>query len=97
MTTTHTHTTDRDERTDEVLEQHDAAHGTRADLVRRHGYDTTQKYLKLYGTRHDRFKGFDGEETTTARQVTIAELPEANGHEVLHALAEYYGYRLEAK
>lgn len=82
---------------DEVLEQHSADHGTRADLVRRNGYEEDQKVVKVYGTRSDRFVGFDGEETTADREVKIAEMPESNSYEVLLALAEYHGYKLEGK
>lgn len=80
---------------DEVVEQYAAPHGTRADLVRRTGHVDDVDFVKVYGTRADTFGDSDGEDTTSERQVKLAEIAESNSYEVLVALAEYHGYRLE--
>lgn len=82
---------------DEVLEQHRADHGVRTDLCRRNGYEEDTAILKVYGTRRDKYRGFDGEVTSEPRKVMLAEMPESVGWEVLQGLAEYYGFKLEAK
>lgn len=89
--------TDGEQCIDEVVEQYPADQGTRADLVRRNGYREDQSVVKCYGTRQDRYSGFDGETTTAERKVKIAEMPENVTYEVLLALAEYHGYKLEGK
>lgn len=86
-----------DECVDEVLQTVRAGSGVRADLAERNGYRENQNVVKVYGTRTDRYSGFDGTETRSKREVKIAEMPESVSYEVLLGLAEYHGYELEDK
>jgi len=85
--------------TDEVLEEYSAENGVRVESVERENplNAETTRLLKVYGTRRDRYSGLDGEETTVARKVKIAQFPEANGYDILCGLAEAYGYELRPK
>lgn len=83
---------------DTLLEQHTAAGGTRLDVVKRQNFDHETCYHLIYGTRCDSSRDLDGTVSRSRRRhVRLAELPAANSHEILLALAEYHGYALVPK
>lgn len=89
--------TQDDETKDRTLQEYRADHGVRVERVSRNGYEERQEVIKVFGTREDEFKGFDGDVTKSRRKVQIADLPESNAYEILVGLAEAYGYDLQPK
>lgn len=93
-------TTDGSDRTDTVVETHTNRElDVTAKEVLRTGFDGEEhEFVKIYGTRTERYGALDGGgETEVERDVKLAEFPEDVTTEVLFGLAELHGYRLEAK
>ena len=83
------------ERQDRVLDEFRAANGVKVERVSRNGYEERHEVIKVYGTRSDRYSGFNGEVTERKRKVKIAEFPAGNTYEILVGLAEAHGCELE--
>lgn len=89
---------DRDPAKDRVLDEFRADNGVRVKRVSRNAAEGRKEWVKVYGTREDRFASLDGgEPNTVSRKVLINHMPANVAFEVLAGLAEAHGYELVPK
>jgi hypothetical protein len=90
-------TREQQEVRDRVTDEYTADFGVKVEEVSRNGYEERQEIVKIYATRKDRHRTFDGDVAETSRYVKVAEFPGSVAYEVLVGLAEAHGYDLEAR
>jgi len=89
---------DQEPAKDHVHDEFRADNGVRVKRVSRTAVEGPKEWVKVYGTREDRFASLDGgEPNTVSREVLINEMPANVAYEVLVGLAEAHGYELVPK
>lgn len=89
---------DRNAAEDRVLNEFRADNGVLVKRVSRNAAEGRREWVKIYGTREDRFVSLDGgEPNTVSRKVLINDMPANVAYEVLAGLAEAHGYELVPK
>ena len=89
---------DQEPAKDRVLDEFRADNGVRVKRVSRNAAEGRKEWVKVYGTREDRFASLDGgEPNTVSRKVLINDMPANVAYEVLTGLAEAHGYELVPK
>jgi len=89
---------DQEPTKDHVRDEFRADNGVRVKRVSNNEVEGPKDWLKVYGTREDRFASLGGgEPNTVSREVLINEMPANVAYEVLVGLAEAHGYELVPK
>jgi len=89
---------DQEPAKDRVLDEFRADNGVRVKRVSRNAVEGPKEWVKVYGTREDRFATLGGgEPNSVSRKVLINDMPANVAYEVLTGLAEAHGYELVPK